>query len=182
MYAASIRLLAAAAVASWTMWALGCSLVVDSDECSESASCVTKYGRGWQCTEDNICQRQPLVQTQEAAPCSDSAGPIDDPDAFNIGVMLPLDRSEGANRRPLLEAIKLAQDDFNELGGVDNRPIGLIICDTEGKDDIALQSADHLVHGAGVEALIGPNFSNQAIATAVEYTVPNDVLLVTPAA
>jgi branched-chain amino acid transport system substrate-binding protein len=96
--------------------------------------------------------------------------------------MLPLSGAEGADGRALLEAITLAQADFNGLSGVQNREIGLIICDTQGNDEVALEAGDHLVNTAGVEAIIGPNFSSQTVDVATEYAIPNDVLLVSPSA
>jgi branched-chain amino acid transport system substrate-binding protein len=159
-----------------------CSVLVDLDECTSQSSCVEEYGRGWTCTPDNLCERKALLDQTEAGPCSTSEGPVDDPDAFNLGVMLPLSGEEGADGRALLEAIKLAQSDFNELAGVQSRQIGLIICDTQGNDGVALEAGDHLVNDSGVEAIIGPNFSSQTVDVATQYAIPNDVLLVSPSA
>jgi branched-chain amino acid transport system substrate-binding protein len=157
-------------------------VLVDLDECTSASACVESHGRGWTCTPDNLCERKALVDQQELGPCAESAGPIDEPDAFNIGVMLPLSGEEGGDGRALLQAIELAQADFNALSGVQNHKIGLIICDTRGQDDVALQAGDHLVHDAAVEVIVGPNFSSQTIDVAVEYAIPNDVLLVSPSA
>ncbi len=159
-----------------------CSVLVDLDECQAEPGCVAKYGRGWTCTADHLCERKALLDQTDSGPCSQSEGPVTDPGSFNIGVMLPLSGDEGGDGRALLDAIKLGQTDFNQLGGVDDHKIGLVICDTQGKDDVALESADHLVNKAAVNAIIGPNFSSQTVDVATQYAIPNNVLLVSPSA
>jgi branched-chain amino acid transport system substrate-binding protein len=157
----------------------GCTALVDLDECESDADCASAYARGFTCSADNLCQRQPMLQP-EGEPCSQKNGDIDHPDAFNIGVLLPLSGAEAGFGQPLLDAIELAQHNFNELGGVQNHPIGLIICDTEGNDELALSSARHLVDSAGVSAIIGPDYSSQTIDIAQQVTIASEVVLVTP--
>ncbi len=159
-----------------------CSVVVDTDECTTASQCADKYGRGWACNSESLCERKAILDPLEEGPCDKSEGPVDDPGAFNVGVLLPLTGEEGGDGTALLDAIKLAQSNFNDLSGVANRRIGLIICDTQARDAVALEGADHLVNDAGVEAIIGPNFSSQTVDVASEYTIPNDVLLVSPSA
>jgi branched-chain amino acid transport system substrate-binding protein len=158
---------------------VSCTALVDFDECQTDADCVVSHARGFACAQTNLCQRQPMLQPK-AEPCSLKSGPIDHPDAFNLGVLLPLSGAEGGFGEPLLDAIKLAQHNFNELGGVQNHPIGLIICDTEGKDKLALDAARHLVDSAGVAAIIGPDYSSQTIDVAQQITIEKNVVLVTP--
>ncbi|QDG52791.1 hypothetical protein FIV42_19195 [Persicimonas caeni] len=159
-----------------------CTFLVDVDECASESDCVSNYGRGWTCGGENLCERREIVDELDQGPCDGSAGPVEDPNTFNIGVLLPLSGEEGGDGTAMLDAIKLAQANFNDLAGVDNRQIGLVICDTEGKDAVALEGADHLVNDAGIEAIIGPNFSSQTVDVATQYAIPNDVLLVSPSA
>ncbi|MBA2663607.1 MAG: ABC transporter substrate-binding protein [Bradymonadaceae bacterium] len=184
-----------------------CSLVLDFSDCKSDTACVTKYGPNWTCSAQNICEqpRQSACATdadcqgahapgwtctsagicQEpspllGAPCEQSSGDINAANAFNIGVLLPLTGEEEGFGRPLLDAIKLAQADFNGISGVAGRNIGLIICDTEGKDELALSGARHLVDKSRVTAIIGPDYSSQTLEVANQVTIANDVLLVTP--
>jgi branched-chain amino acid transport system substrate-binding protein len=157
----------------------GCTALVDLDECQTDEDCVASYSRPSVCSEANLCQQQSILQP-DGEPCSQKSGDIDDPRAFNIGVLLPLSGPEAGFGEPLLDAIELAQQNFNEIGGVNDHPIGLIICDTQGRDDLALDAARHLVGGAGVTAIIGPDYSSQTIDVAQQVTIDKGVLLVTP--
>jgi branched-chain amino acid transport system substrate-binding protein len=180
MFWSNRNLFAATLLAASAIFGLSCSALVDLEECADASACATKYGRGWTCSSENLCERQALLDPQ--GPCSMSEGPINDPETFNIGVILPLSGEEGGDGQALLTAIKLAQNDFNQRSGVNNHEIGLIICDSQGKDEIALQAGDHLVNVSGVEAIIGPNSSSQTVDVATTHAIPNDVLLVSPSA
>src|SRR5690554_6242740 len=179
----------------------GCSLLIETETCQSDADCPE--GR---CTADNLCEltavsttcseSEPCPEGQLcndenmcvsgggllAPPCELSFGNIAAENAFNIGVLLPLSGAEEGFGRPLLDAIRLGQSDFNGIGGVLNRPVGLIVCDTQGLDDEALAGAQHLVNEAGVEAIIGPDYSSQTIDIATTLTIENEVLLVSPSA
>lgn len=171
---------AAFIVVSLSLFGIACSFLVDFDECADTSACAAKHGRGWVCTSENLCERRALLDPE--GPCATSNGPVNDPDSFNIGVILPLSGAEGGDGRAMLAAIELAQDDFNGLSGVNGRQIGLIICDSESDNDLALQAGEHLVNAAGVEVVIGPNSSSQTVDVATQHTIPNDVLLVSPSA
>lgn len=162
--------------------ASSCSFLVDTDECAAESDCVSSHGRGWACNAENLCERQAIVDTLDQGPCDQSAGPVEEPDTFNVGVLLPLSGEEGGDGGAMLDAVKLAQANFNALSNATYPKIGLVICDTQGKDSVALEGADHLVNDAAVEAIIGPNFSSQTVDVANQYAIPNDVLLVSPSA
>ncbi|RAL23844.1 hypothetical protein DL240_06740 [Lujinxingia litoralis] len=191
---ALLVLLLASATLPWS----GCSLVLETQTCQSDADCPG----GGTCTEDNLCTSARCSEALPcpggqlcsesgqcvaggnllAAPCELSFGNISADNAFNIGVLLPLSGPEAGFGRPLLDAIRLAQSDFNNIGGVLNRPLGLIVCDTQGLDDQALAGASQLVENAGVEAIIGPDYSSQTIDIATSLTIDNEVLLISPSA
>jgi branched-chain amino acid transport system substrate-binding protein len=158
-----------------------CSFILPLDECQTDADCREERGGGWTCSADNLCERGELLQGP-GAPCTESIGPIEQPDAFNVGVLLPLSGDQRLNNEARLTAVELAQADFNELGGVGGRQIGLIVCDTGGEDERALDGARHLVESAGVQAIIGPNESSQVIDVSNAHTIPGGVTLVSPSA
>ncbi|MFU8804857.1 MAG: ABC transporter substrate-binding protein [Bradymonadaceae bacterium] len=189
-----------------------CSVVLNFDECQSTDQCRTRLGAGWTCSDDRICIQSggetPLSCEDDAAcvaelgpgstcnslgecqapssllgpPCEQSVGSINDAEAFNMGVLLPLSGPEEGFGRPLLDAILLAQKDFQGINGVGGRPVGLIICDTQGNDELALSGARHLVNQAGVQAIIGPDYSSQTIDVATQVTIENEVLLISPSA
>lgn len=190
----------ATALLSGALALSGCSLLIETETCQSNADC-----NGGTCSADNICvddaaalcsEEQPCPEGQLcdeagqcvstegllAPPCELSSGNITADNAFNLGVLLPLSGPEEGFGRPLLDAIRLAQSDFNGIGGVLNRPVGLIICDTQGLDDEALAGARHLVEEAGVEAIIGPDYSSQTIDIATSLTIDNEVVLISPSA
>lgn len=156
--------------------AAGCSLVTDWSECAIDADCTARLGPRGVCT-DEICS---LPSALTGGPCQRTVGEIDAPQALVIGILLPLTGPEGGFGVPLLKAVELAWANFDEIGGIDGRPIGLLICDTEGDNEVALAAGQHAVEVGRVSAIIGPDFSSQTIDIATKYAIPNDVLLVTP--
>lgn len=171
------------AIASWVILAAlvvgvvpSCTLLTDFNECSTSSDCVATLGARATC-EDKLC----VVPAEiTGGTCTRTVGTVDSPRGLLIGVLLPLTGDEAGFGLPLLNAVELAWGNFDQIGGVGDRPIGLLICDTEGKDDVALEAGRHLVEVAKVGAIIGPDFSSQTIDVATQYAIPNDVLLVTP--
>ncbi len=166
-----ISLLAAAAVC---LTAGSCSLITSFSECTTDSDCGDSAA---------VCQDEICVSTPKQAiggTCQDVYGDVTSKDAFVVGVLLPLTGEEASFGIPLEKAIRLAFTDFEGLSGINGRPIGLIVCDTEGVDDVALEAARHLIEVARVPAIIGPDFSSQTISIANTYAIPNETLLVTP--
>ncbi|MEM6995868.1 MAG: ABC transporter substrate-binding protein, partial [Myxococcota bacterium] len=64
--------------------------------------------------------------------------------------------------------------------GVGDKNVGVILCDSQGSPSAARAAADHLI-GAGVEAIVGPTFSEEVLEVA-QSTVPAGVFLMTPTA
>lgn len=177
----------------------------DETPCEETFECEELLGEGWTCSHAGVCEPPPdtipcnedgdcpenqhcnelnICQKSSdlfAPPCEMSAGPIDDDDAFIVGVLLPLTGDEAGFGLPLFDAITLAVGDFNTVDGVDGRPVAVLACDTEGQNDLALQGAEHLAD-TGVEAVIGPDYSDQTIEVATEVTVDAQMALVSPSA
>ena len=157
----------------------GCSLLTTFEDCSEDADCLSNFGPRAHC-EDKLC----VVPTDRSellgATCQETVGPVDDPGAFVVAILLPLTGDEAGFGLPLLDAVRLAWGNFDQIGGIGDRAFGLLICDTEGLDDVALAAARHAVDVGRVTAIIGPDFSSQTIDIAAQITVPNNVLLVTP--
>lgn len=158
--------------------ASSCSLLVSFEECATTAECTPNPDANVSC-QDNICVTTPLVLT--GATCTLPANSrAAEPNAVRIGFMMPLsgdDRSYGEN---ILSAVSLVIDEFNSAGGVRGRPLGLITCDTQSKEDVALAAARHLSTVARVSAIIGPDTSGQTLAVVNDVTIKNKVLLITP--
>jgi branched-chain amino acid transport system substrate-binding protein len=157
----------------------GCSLLVDFDECTSAADCKPDPNANVAC-QDKVCVSTPLVL--EGATCTIPArSKAAAPDAIRVGFIMPLSGDDGAYGQAILRSVELAIEEFNSVGGVRGRPIGLITCDSQAKEDLALAAARHLA-AARVSAIIGPDYSSHTLAVANEVTIPNKIFLISPAA
>lgn len=162
-----------------------------SAQCASDDECVPLFGDGASC-EAGVCKGDnPLT----GGPCQQLYGAADDEEAFIIGVVMQLSGVGGGFGQPMLDAIRIATRDINTIGGVDDRRLGLVACDTaydeldpadygevdDSLDTMARIGARHLVEEAGVEAIIGFN-SSQVLDVGPNITAENDVLLMSPSA
>ena len=85
------------------------------------------------------------------------------PDVFELGVILPATGESGYLAQALFNGVRLAVDAHNARAP--RRPVRLIFRDTEGSEAGA-SVAMNLVVREGVEAVIGPLFSMEAISAA----------------
>lgn len=161
------------------VFAVGCSLLLDFEECESSIECEQRLGVNAVC-DDGICQVPQVPTDRLGGPCQEIIG-RGEPDDFYVGVLLPLSGEEAGFGIPLLNAVRVAQGDFNALGGIASRRISLLVCDTEGLDDRTREGAQHLAD-VGIEAVVGPDFSRQVLDIAPSITIPNNMVLVTPSA
>ncbi len=74
-----------------------------------------------------------------------------------------------------VDGAKIAEDYFNKKGGVNGRPIKLMIQDTGGDEAGAINAFQTLINNDKVVAIVGPTLSQQAFAAdkiAVQAKVP----------
>ena len=74
-----------------------------------------------------------------------------------------------------VDGAKIAEDYFNKKGGVNGRPIKLMIQDTAGDEAGAINAFQTLINNDKVVAIVGPTLSQQAFAAdkiAVQAKVP----------
>lgn len=100
-----------------------------------------------------------LVWLLLAAACGAPTGPV------RIGLAGPFSDPVGA---PMRRAAELAVSEINGAGGIDGRPIELVIRDDRGDPDTALRAASDLA-GQGILAVIGHVYSGTTIAAAPIY-------------
>lgn len=177
--------------------------------CEDTSQCEAIQGDGWTCSDEaQVCEPPPgsipcsndedcashqecsiagLCQDEDTGdellggPCQIAVGDVDDDDAFLVGVLLPFSGDEAGFGESLLNAIDLARADFDAVDGVDDRQIGLIGCDTESEESLAVEGAEHLAD-IDVQAVIGPDWSSQTEAVANEVTIDAEMVLVSPSA
>lgn len=83
----------------------------------------------------------------------------------------------------LIDAASLAIDQANTEGGVlDGRTVRLVVGDTQGAAQGAVDAATKLVNVDGVTALVGALTSGAAIAAANSVSIPSGVLQISPSA
>ncbi|MFZ4775220.1 MAG: ABC transporter substrate-binding protein [Terrimicrobiaceae bacterium] len=103
------------------------------------------------------------------APAPAPASPTPTPvpvNAIPVGSFLPLTGSQAAFGQATLEGIKLAVSQINSAGGLENRPIHLIIRDTNSKGAEAAQIVRELVTENKVVALLGEIASENSLKAA----------------
>ncbi|WP_225411800.1 ABC transporter substrate-binding protein [Stigmatella hybrida] len=148
----------------------GCSLTTAGglSECETSADCNSD-----QVCTNNFCLPQP-------AGCGTRYGELNDPNAVQIGAVLPLSLSatdpslgKDASEEQGLNAILLALEEINQRGAAGRR-ITLNVCDTAADLPRTRQQTEWLVNDKKIAALLTTG-SNQTLAAA-EVTLPKGVL------
>lgn len=187
-------------------WCLGgCSALLDFDECSATSDCaalgaglvcsgegfcVTPGGSG-ECSnsacaaagEGMVCGREGSCVSALTPNCARVAGPIERDNTVILGSVLPTVGDYAGLGVPIEEAIVLALEELNEAGGLPGgRRLVLIGCDDSGNLDQGRAVTQHLVETVGVPVVFGPAFSGIFLDVNVDFTVPNDVMTLSPAA
>lgn len=99
-------------------------------------------------------------------------------DVFKLGVILPATGDNGYLAQALFNGVRIAVDSYNNRAP--QRPVQLVFRDSEGSD-IGAQAAMALVAREGVEAVVGPLFSQEALAAAT-VAEREQIVLIAPLA
>ncbi|MFA7343879.1 MAG: ABC transporter substrate-binding protein [Terrimicrobiaceae bacterium] len=86
--------------------------------------------------------------------------------AIPVGAFLPLSGSQQAFGQAAVDGVKLAVSQINSGGGLDGRPVHLILRDTNSKGSEAAAIARQLITGDKVVALIGEITSENSLLAA----------------
>ncbi len=129
----------------------------------------------------------PLAPTSTAVPPTatpepsgtEAKEPTGDP--IKIGTLIDTTGDLAIFGPPIVLATDLAALLINEAGGIDGRPVELIHRDSGTSPQIATDAASALVNVDGVEAIVGSLSSGVTLAVAESVTIPNGVVLVSPA-
>jgi branched-chain amino acid transport system substrate-binding protein len=84
--------------------------------------------------------------------------------SYKIGSLQPLSGAAAAGGKTAIVGLQMAADRINKLGGVNGRPIELLIEDTESKPDVGRRKADKLVAEDRIDAHCGGFLSNICLA------------------
>ena len=83
---------------------------------------------------------------------------------YKIGVLQPLTGSAAAGGKTALVGTQLAADRINKAGGINGRPVELVIADYESKPDVGRRKAEKLVIEDKVDIGEGGYLSNVCLA------------------
>lgn len=152
--------------------------------CTTNAECIALNN-----DEPAICRKTDHqcvpVLSDECPQLLADARDLSNDNAILVGTVLGRTGVTAAAAAAFEDGMELARSDFNSAAsglppattGGERRPLVLINCD-EAVDPV--KAANHLVD-LGVPAIIGAYYSSSTIKIANEVTIPNKVLLVSPA-
>jgi branched-chain amino acid transport system substrate-binding protein len=83
---------------------------------------------------------------------------------FKIGSLQPLSGAGAAGGMTALVGLQMAVDRINKSGGINGRPIELVVADDESKPDVARRKAEKLVVEDKVDVQVGGFLSNICLA------------------
>src|SRR5438067_2929958 len=83
---------------------------------------------------------------------------------YKIGVLQPLTGTAAAGGKTALVGTQLATDRINKAGGINGRPIELLVADYESKPDVGRRKAEKLVLEDKVDVAEGGYLSNVCLA------------------
>ena len=90
--------------------------------------------------------------------------------AIKIGVLHSLTGTMASSESPLVDAVRLAVEEANQSGGVNGRPIEMVVEDCRSDAAYCAKQAEKLITQEGVHALFGcwTSACRKAVKTVVE--------------
>ncbi len=98
--------------------------------------------------------------------------------AYRIGTMQPLSGAAAIIGKTALVGVQMATDRINKAGGINGRPIELIVADYESKPDVGRRKAEKMAVEDNIDAHVGGVLSNVCLACMPvweEYKIVNMV-------
>jgi branched-chain amino acid transport system substrate-binding protein len=83
---------------------------------------------------------------------------------YKIGSLQPLTGVAAAGGKTALVGIQMAVDRINKLGGINGRPVDLIVADDQSKPDIGRRAVEKMVTEDNIDAHVGGFLSNICLA------------------
>ncbi|HEV3175735.1 MAG TPA: ABC transporter substrate-binding protein [Stellaceae bacterium] len=88
---------------------------------------------------------------------------------YKIGTLQPLSGSGAAGGKTALVGIQMAVDRINKSGGINGRPVELVVADDESKPDVGRRKVEKLVVEDNIDAQVGGFLSNVCLACMPVY-------------
>jgi ABC-type branched-subunit amino acid transport system substrate-binding protein len=116
-----------------------------------------------------------------AAATGTPAGTVTAGGPLKIGMLLDYTGSLAEFGPNIETGLQLAAKQINDAGGVLGKPIQLIKGDSGTSPQVAVEAATRLINVEGVSAIVGSLSSGVTIAVAEGVTVPNKIIMISPA-
>jgi branched-chain amino acid transport system substrate-binding protein len=84
--------------------------------------------------------------------------------AFRIGTLQPLSGNAASGGKTALVGIQMAVDRINKSGGINGRPVELIVADDESKPDVGRRKIEKMVDEDNIDVHVGGFLSNICLA------------------
>ncbi|WP_394848897.1 ABC transporter substrate-binding protein [Pendulispora brunnea] len=160
-------------------------------DCKKNQDCLDAHpGEPWTCRKSDLtCAK--LTSAECPAYLADPADLAND-NAIILGTILDRTGTAGPIGQAMEAAYNLARQDFRDgvsglppaVSGGGRRPLVLVNCDENAAapaNSDPVRAANHLVNDLKVPAILGGFYSSTTIKVAQNVTIPQKVLLVTPA-
>src|SRR6478672_9482248 len=84
--------------------------------------------------------------------------------AYKIGTLQPLSGAGAAGGKTALVGLQMAVDRINKNGGINGRPVEIVVADDESKPDVGRRKTEKLLEEDKVDAHVGGFLSNVCLA------------------
>jgi branched-chain amino acid transport system substrate-binding protein len=84
--------------------------------------------------------------------------------AFRIGTLQPLSGNAASGGKTALVGVQMAVDRINKSGGINGRPVELIVADDESKPDVGRRKIEKMVDEDNIDIHVGGFLSNICLA------------------
>ena len=108
-------------------------------------------------------------------------GDGEEADPLPVGTVIPFSGDLADFGEPMLNAMRMAQEDINAAGGPLGREVDLLNEDSGTDSTQAVNAAEKLVNTNDARCIIGAVSSGVTISIANSVTIPNEILQITSA-
>lgn len=146
---------------------------------SRSFSASVRFLPLWMIAAVSIAILAAVSCTSADEPSDDSANSSGG--TVTIGALMPSTGDLGVYGPPAHTSFQIVFDIVNEAGGVNGKQIRQVKRDTATSEQVAVDAANALIHVDGAVAILGAMSSGVTLAVAQSSTIPEGVVLMTPA-
>lgn len=120
------------------------------------------------------CAGQPNASPAGGSP--EAAAPAD---GLKLGALLPTTGDLQSIGQPMSEVLPLAVETINACGGVNGKPVSLVLADDQTDPTVGVEGMTKLVEVDKVAGVVG-SFASSVSGAAVDVAVRNKVMMISP--